>query len=254
VPSGIRRRVQTSFAAVKLHVQLGLVPSLPVLCVLTEGKQADVTFLDRITYAPGGYYVMDRGYFDLERLHAIHLAKATYVTRAKCNTSTYVVASRKVQRESGLRCDQTVRFNSSKGRRAYPNPLRRIRVADPDTGHSLVLLTNNFELPASTVADIYRLRWQVELFFRWIKQHLRLRAFFAHSRNGAAVQVWTALAAYLLVAIARKRLHLPQELATILQVVSISALEKVPLHDLLTESITRNDETDFPIQLEFRGL
>ena len=176
------------------------------------------------------------------------------MTRAKCNLRFYVCESRPVDKSTGLRCDQTIRLNSKRSREAYPDKLRRIRFNDAETNLTLVLLTNNFTLPALTIAAIYKRRWEIELFFRWIKQHLRLRGFFSTSPNGVAVQIWTALCAYLLVAIAKQRLSPPASLHQILQVISISALEKVPLHQLFEKNDTTKETFNTPIQLEINGF
>lgn len=247
-------RWQGSQAAVKLNVVLAVAAELPVFCSITEGDRHEMSFLDQVPLSEGAYYVMDRGYVDFARLHRIHLAQAWFVIRAKCNLRHYVSESRPVDKASGLRCDQSIRLNLSSSRRAYPELLRRVRFRDALTGKSLVLLTNNFTLPALTIAEVYRRRWEIELFFRWIKQHLRLRGFFSTNPNGVAVQVWSAICAYLLVAIAKKELALPGTLHQILQLVSISALEKVPLPQLFTHYDTRDDQLDIPIQLEINGF
>jgi len=191
---------------------------------------------------------------DFQRLHRLHAAKAFFVIRSKCNLRFYVVESRKVDKATGVRCDQTIRLNFRKSREHYPETLRRIRYFDAESGLSLVFLTNAFHLPALTIAAIYRRRWQIELFFRWIKQHLRLRGFFSNDPNGVRVQVWTAICAYLLVAIAKKENALRQSLHQVLQVVSLSCLEKVPLVELFTKHDTTNEPFDIPIQLEINGF
>jgi len=247
-------RWQGTQAAVKLNVMLAVAPELPEFCTLVEGGVHDVNFLDDIDFKPGGYYTMDRGYVDYKRLHKIHQAGAWFVTRAKSNMSFYVVESRPVDRAGGLRCDQTIRLKDAKARRAYPEPLRRISYYDSETQKTLVFLTNNFSLGALIIAAIYKRRWEIELFFRWIKQHLRLRGFYSNNRNGVAVQIWTAVCAHLLVAIAHREQALPGSLHRTLQIISISALEKVPLHQLVMENDTRNGLVDIPIQLEINDL
>lgn len=247
-------RWQGTQAAVKLNVMLAVNTELPTFCSLSPADQHDVHFLDQITFAAGCYYVFDRGYRDYARWRCIHEASACFVTRARSNMRFYVAASRRVDKSTGLRCDQTIRLNSEHGRMAYAEPLRRIRYRDAATDQSLVFITNNFDLPALTVARIYQRRWEVELFFRWIKQHLRLRGFFSLHPNGVAVQVWSAICAYLLVAIAQQRLRLPGSLHQILQVVSISALEKIPLHQLFEKNDTTNGSTNSSIQLEINGF
>jgi IS4 transposase len=233
-------RWQQCKASVKLNVLLDLRGDIPVFASLHEGERHEVASLDEIPVYPGSYYVMDRGYLDFHRLHRLHRAGAFFVTRLKSNTSYYVADSRPVDESTGLRCDQTIRLNSRKGRRCYPDLLRRISFVDPETGLWLVFLTNQFELDALVIA----------LIFRWIKQHLRLRGFFSTSPNGVRVQIWTALSAYLLVAIAKQRKHLPSSLWEILQVVSISSMEQVPLEEILTDFDTRDDHVDIPNQLE----
>lgn len=247
-------RWQSTQAAVKLNMMLAVNTELPSFCSISSGKCHDINFLDQIEFVVGSYYVFDRGYYDCARWHRIHRSGAWFVTRAKCNLRFYVCESRRVDKSTGLRCDQTIRLNSAKSRRAYPDKLRRIRYYDAETKLCLVLLTNNFALPALIIAAIYKRRWEIELFFRWIKQHLRLRGFFSTSPNGVAVQIWTALCAYLLVAIAKQRLNLPGSLHQILQVISISALEKVPLHQLFEKHDTTKARFNTPIQLEINGF
>ena len=247
-------RWQSSHAAVKLNVLLDLRTDIPVFASLHEGGRHEVASLDEIPIQPDSFYVIDRGYMDFQRLHRLHAAKAFFVIRSKCNLRFYVAESRKVDKASGVRCDQTIRLNFRKSREHYPEILRRIRYFDSESGLSLVFLTNAFHLPALTIAEIYRRRWQIELFFRWIKQHLRLRGFFSNDPNGVRVQVWTAICAYLLVAIAKKENALHQSLHQVLQVVSLSCLEKVPLAELFAKHDTTNESFDIPIQLEINGF
>src|SRR5690606_21724144 len=211
-------RWQGTQAAVKLNMMLAVNTELPSFCSLSSGKCHDVNFLDQIGFVVGSYYVFDRGYYDCARWYRIERAGAWFVTRAKCNLRFYVCESRPVDKSTGLRCDQTIRLNAKRSHQAYPDKLRRIRFHDAATNLTLVLLTNNFTLPALIIAAIYKRRWEIERFFRWINQHLRLRGFFANSPNGVPVQIWTALCAYLLVAIAKPRLNLPGSLHQILQV------------------------------------
>jgi hypothetical protein len=247
-------RWQGTQAAVKLNVMLAVTTELPAFGTVVAGGCHDVNFLDDIPVAPGNYYVFDRGYLDFRRLRRIAQAGAWFVIRAKCNTRFYVCASRPVDKATGLRCDQTIRLNSTQARRDYPEKLRRIRYYDAATDLSLVFLTNNFALPALLIAAIYRRRWEIELFFRWIKQHLRLRGFFSTKPNGVAVQIWTAICAYLLVAIAKREMGLPGSLHQVLQIVSISAFEKVPLPELFKKDDTTEGLVDIPIQLEISGF
>jgi len=247
-------RWQGTQAAVKLNVLLDLRADVPAFASLHEGDRHEVASLDEIPVYPGSYYVMDRGYLDFLRLHRLHAAGAFFVTRLKTNTRYYVVESRPVAADTGLRCDQTIRLNSRKGRRCYPEAVRRISYIDPETGLWLIFFTNQFLLDALTIALIYRHRWKIELFFRWIKQHLRLRGFYSTDPNGVRVQIWTALCAYLLVAIAKRENALPGSLHQVLQVISIAALEKIPLPELFAKLDTTNDPFDTGIQLEISGF
>lgn len=244
-------RWQQAQASVKLNVLLDVRTDLPVFASLEEGRRHEVATLDDIPVYPGSYYVMDRGYLDFARLHRLHLAGAFFVTRLKTNTCFYVAASRPVDPATGLRCDQTIRLNSPQGRADCPVPLRRISYLDADTQQALVFLSNQFDLPALIIAQIYRRRWAIELFFRWIKQHLRLRGFFSTSPNGVRVQLWTALCAYLLVAIAKQQKHLAPSMYEILQIVSASSFEQIPLPELLMKYDTSKGHVDIPNQLEF---
>jgi hypothetical protein len=247
-------RWQGTQAAVKLNVMLAVNTELPAFCTLTPGNRHDVNFLDNIVFIAGSYYVFDRGYFDCARWHRIDQAGAWFVTRAKCNICFYVCESRKVDKATGLRCDQTIRFNSAKARRGYPGKLRRIRYYDAENNLSLVFLTNHFTLPALVIAMIYKRLWEIELFFLWIKQHLRLRGFFSTTPNGVAVQIWSAICAYLLVAIAKHRLNLSRSLHQVLQIISLSSLEKLPLHQLFDKNDTTNEPFDTGIQMEINGF
>ena len=223
---------QRTAAAVKLHTLLSLRGPVPAWAAVTEAGVPDVKMLDQVPLQSGAFYVMDRGYLDFARLACLHTGGVFFVVRSKCHVRFRVLASRAVDKTTGLRCDQTVRLTSSWSRRVFPGPLRRVRVRAAASGRSLVLLSNHFDLPAGTVAELYRRRWQVELFFKWIKQHLRLRAFLGRSENAVRLQVWSAICAYLLVAIAKKEFGLPQTLHQILQGISGSVFEPVPLVEL----------------------
>jgi hypothetical protein len=247
-------RWQRNHAAMKLNVLLDLRGDIPAFVSLHEGDRHEIHALDEIPIYPGSYYVMDRGFTDFERLARLNSAEAWFVIRAKGNLHFYVVQSRPVDRATGLRCDQTIRLRGFYSRQRYPGELRRIRFYDAASDLSLVFLTNNFALPALTIAAIYRERWQIELFFRWIKQHLRLRGFFSTHPNGVRVQVWSAISAYLLVAIAKREYALPGSLHQILQIVSISALEKIPLPELFMRYHTTETQFDIPFQLEINGF
>jgi IS4 transposase len=246
-------RWQRAQASVKLNVLLDLREDIPVFASLHEGNRHEVASLDEIPVYPGSYYVLDRGYLHFLRLHRLHAAGAFFVTRLKAGIRYYVSESRVLDvadEAAGLRCDQTIKLNSHKGRTEYPDLLRRISYVDPESGQALVFLTNRFELGPLLVAQIYRRRWGIELFFRWIKQHLRLRGFFSNSSNGVRVQIWSALCAYLLVAIAKRQKHLEPSMYEILQVVSVSSLEQISLTELFMKLDTRDPEVDIPKQLE----
>jgi IS4 transposase len=230
--------------ALKLHTLLAFQGNLPVWSAITEASLPDVKMLDQVPVEPGAYYVMDRAYLDFSRLLKLQMAGAKFVVRNKRHVRFRVLQSRKVDRPAGLRCDQTIRLSSEDSKDRYPLALRRIRFREPRENRSLVFLSNDFELPASTICELYKRRWQVELFFKWIKQHLRIRHFFGRSRNAIYCQVWTALCAYLLVAIAKRQLHTPKSLYEILQIVSVSALEQIPLGELLTTTaLSENSPT-----------
>ena len=226
-------RWKKNLASVKLNVLLDLRGGIPVFASLHEGKRHEVASLDELPIQAGSYYAMDRGYLDFSRLYRLHQAGAFFVTRLKTNTRFVVVHSRSVDKITGLRCDQTVKLSSTAGRSGYPAPLRRISYVDPENGNALVFITNQFELAALLIAQIYRRRWAIELFFRWIKQHLRLRGFYSTSFNGVRVQIWSALCAFLLVAIAKRRLQLPPSLWEILQIVSVASMEQIALSELI---------------------
>ncbi len=222
-------------AAIKLHTLMDLRGNIPTFIHISDGKLHDVNVLDILLPEPGAIYVVDRGYLDYERLFKMNLAKAFFVTRAKKNSRFRRRKSRPVDKSTGLRCDQTVvpvTFYASKN---YPEPLRRVVFVDEETGKRYVFLTNNFLLPALTITELYKARWQVELFFKWIKQHLRIKAFFGTSENAVKCQIWIAISTYLLVAILKKTLHLEQSLYTILQVLSVSLFEKDPIPQLLAK-------------------
>ena len=222
-------------AAIKLHTLLALRGNFPTVVLLTPGKVHDVNILDDLTCEPGSFYIADRGYLDFTRLYRLHLCGAFFVTRAKKNSRFQRRYSRPIDKSTGLRFDQTVVLTGFYSRQQYPEALRRIGFRDPKTGKALVFLTNNFTEPALTIAQLYRCRWQVELFFKWIKQHLRIKAFYGTSENAVRIQVWTALAVYVLVAIVRKRLRLTASPYTILQILSLSLFEKTPILQVLSQ-------------------
>jgi hypothetical protein len=220
-------------AAIKLHTLIDLRGNIPSFIHISDGKLHDVNVLDELLPEAGAFYVMDRGYLDFERLHKLHLSGAFFVTRAKSNLKAKRRYSRTVDRSTGLICDQTITLTVFYSKTGYPEALRRIRFKT-DEGKTLVFLTNNFALPAMTIAELYRCRWQVELFFKWIKQHLRIKSFFGTSENAVKTQVWIAISIYVLVAIVRKRLALDASLYETLQILSLTLFETTPLHQLLT--------------------
>jgi len=236
-------------AAIKLHTLLDLQGSIPTFIHVSNGKLHDVNALDLLSPEPGAFYIMDRAYLDFERLHGLTLASAFFVIRAKSNLKFARRYSRRIDKTTGLRCDQTGVLTGQRAAQRYPDTLRRIRYHDAKTGKTLVFLTNNLTLPAATIADLYRCRWQVELFFKWIKQHLRIKAFFGTSENAVKTQIWTAISVYVLVALIKKRLKLPTELYTILQILSLTLFEKVSLYQLLTQSDKKADRRDILNQL-----
>ena len=221
-------------AAVKLHTLLDLRGNIPSFIKITDGKRHDVRILDELIPEPGSYYVMDRGYLDFVRLHAFSLRLAFFVIRAKTNLRCRRVDSKPVDKATGVRSDQTIVLTGINTAKNYPDKLRRVRFFDVEKKKKLVFLTNDFSLPPESIALLYKQRWQVELFFRWIKQHLRIKAFFGTSENAVKTQVWIAISVYVLVAIVKKRLHLKQSLYTILQILSISLFEKELLFQILT--------------------
>jgi hypothetical protein len=220
---------RTTKSAVKMHTLLDLRGNIPSFIHISDGKLGDVHVLDVLVLEAGAIYVMDRGYLDFARLYALHQAHAFFVTRAKSNTQLRRVYSAPVDRGTGIICDQTVALTGVTSRQDYPEHLRRIRFKDPETGKALVFLTNNFTVPAATICALYKARWQVELFFKWIKQHLRITRFFGTSENAVTSQIWIAVSVYVLVAIVKKRLNLDVSLDTLLQICSVTLFEKMPL-------------------------
>jgi hypothetical protein len=222
-------------AAVKLHTLLDLRGNIPTVVAITDGKAADVTQLDGLVFEPGAFYLFDRGYTDFARLYVITEALAFFVIRGKRGLAFLRRRSRPIDTTTGLRSDQTIVLRGPKTATLYPTPLRRVTYVDLDTQQRFVFLTNNFALPALQIAQLYKCRWQVELFFKWIKQHLRIKAFYGTSVNAVKTQVWTAISVYVLVAILKKRLSLPQSLYTILQVLSVTLFENTPIHQALAQ-------------------
>lgn len=227
---------RTTKAAVKMHTLLDLKGSIPSFIHVSDGKLHDVHALDLLELEAGAIYVMDRGYVDFARLHALHLAGAFFVTRAKSNMNWHRVYSAKVDRSTGIICDQTIALDGFYTRQEYPAYLRRVRFNDPETGKTLVFITNQMTLPATTICALYKNRWQVELFFKWIKQHLRIKRFFGTSENAVKTQIWIAVSVYVLVAIIKKKLQLDASLYTLLQILSVTLFEKMPLQQAFPDS------------------
>jgi NAD(P)-dependent dehydrogenase (short-subunit alcohol dehydrogenase family) len=236
-------------AAVKLHTLLDLRGAIPAFIHISDGKLHDVNVLDMLVFEAGAFYVMDRGYVDFERLHALHLAGAFFVTRAKSPMDARRVYSAATDRSTGIIADQQVMLNGYYSARKYPEHLRRIRFKDPESGKTLIFLTNNNALPALTIAALYKSRWQVELFFKWIKQHLRIKHFLGNSENAVKTQVWCAVATYVLIAIVKKELQLDASLYTCLQILSVSVFEKTELSCALQADPTQIDSLDAANQL-----
>jgi len=227
-------RFRTHKGAIKLHTLLDLRGSIPAFLRITDGKVGDVNILDVLVPEPGSIYVMDRGYIDFERLHRFTLCQATFVTRAKKNLVSRRLYSHPVDRATGLICDQTIVLTEPGSAAAYPAKLRRVRYLDAERDKKLTFLTNNFTLPAFTVTQLYKGRWHVELFFKWIKQHLRIKSFYGTSENAVKTQIWIAVSTYVLVAILRKRLGIERDLYTLLQILSLTLFERMPMAEALS--------------------
>ena len=223
-------------ATIKLHTLLDLRGNIPTFLHISDGKMHDVNVLDLLVPEPGAFYIMDRGYIDFERLHRLHEAGSFFVTRAKSNLKAVRRYSHPVDRSTGLICDQTIVLTGFYSRQDFDTPLRRIKFRDPETGKRLVFLTNNFALPAITICALYKCRWHVELFFKWIKQHLRIKVFFGTSENAVKTQIWIAVSVYVLVAIVKKRLNLSASLYEMLQILTLTMFERMPLDQLLAKS------------------
>jgi hypothetical protein len=235
--------------AVKLHTLLDLRGNIPSLIIITNGKIHDVNILDELVIEAGAIYIMDRGYVDFGRLYAVHQASAFFVTRAKDNCDWRRIYSRPVDKTTGVQCDQTIALNGFYANKHYPQHLRRVRYFDAVNNKRLVFLTNNFELPALTIAELYRCRWQVELFFKWIKQHLRIKKFYGNSENAVKIQIWISIATYVLVLLAKKRLGLALSPYTILQILSVSLFERTPLLQAFSNDYSENETNDLCNQL-----
>jgi len=222
-------RFRKTKGAVKLHTLLNLRGSIPEFIHISDGKMADVNVLDILILEAGSFYLMDRGYLDFERLYTMHQAQAFFVTRSKRRFNFKRRYSNEVDKSTGLQCDQTIILTGFYPARDYPEPLRRIRYYDVETDTKLIFLTNNFSLPALTIAQLYKARWRVELFFKWIKQHLRIKSFYGTSENAVKTQIWIAVSVYVLIAVVKKELGLDQSLYTILQILSVTLFEKTPI-------------------------
>jgi len=240
---------RTAKAAIQLHTLLDLRGNIPTFIHISDGKVHEVNILDQLLPEPGAFYIRDRGFLDFERLYRFHEAGSFFVTRGKSNLKVQRRYSHPVDRTTGLICDQSVVLTGFYSHQGFEAPLRRIRFKDPETAKTLIFLTNNFVLPAFTITELYRCRWQVELFFKWIKQHLRIKAFFGTSENAVRSQIWIAVSAYVLVAIVKKRLHISASLYEILQILSPTMFEKIPLDQLLAQTISDKIQPVFDNQL-----
>ncbi len=243
------RAVHAGRGGIKLHTLLNVRGSIPTMIHLSESRRHDVNALDLLIPEAGAIYLMDRAYLDFRRLYQLHCAGAFFLMRAKHNLRVKRRYSHPVADRARIVCDQTVVLARDIARKAYPAPLRRVRVRDVDAGGSIVLITNHFGLPANTIGELYRHRWQIEIFFKWIKQHLRIKAFFGTSLNAVQTQVWIAVTVYVLIAIVRKRLEIEASLYEILQILSVTMFEQVPLKQLLTDPPSHFCDPAFSNQL-----
>ncbi len=240
--------------AVKMHTQLDLRGSIPTFIEITDGKVHDVNILDLLILEPGAFYIMDRAYLDFERLYHMNQCLTYFVVREKRNFNYRRVYSRKVNKEQGFKCDQIIKLTGFYTSKKYPEKLRRIKYYDKEKDKNIVFITNNFKYDTEIIAKLYKERWRIELFFKWIKQHLRIKKFFGTSLNAVYTQIWIAVSTYLLIAIIKRRLNMRQELYTILQILSIGIFEKVPLSQLFEENNYRNKTTDCCNQLTLFDL
>jgi hypothetical protein len=242
-------RFRSTKAAIKLHTLLDLRGPIPTMIAISDGKQADVRVLDELVPEPGAFYVMDRGYVDFKRLFGFELAGAFFVTRTKAGVRLNRLESRPVDKSTGVRSDHIVWLSTPQSAAHYPDRLRRVSYKDPESGKALVFLTNNFDLPALTIAQLYKCRWPVELFFKWIKQNLRIKHFFGTTDNAVKTQVWIAVCVYVLVAIVRKQLGLEISLSQLLQILSVNVFEQIPLPELVAKTQSHNEPGDSCNQL-----
>jgi transposase len=236
-------------AAVKVHTLMDMRGSIPCFIRITDGKVHDVNILDELVLEPGAIYIMDRGYLDFARLYTFTQNLSTFVTRAKSNFDYRRLYYRKVDKSTGLRCDQTIRLNGFYASQDYPAALRLISYFDNETNKRFVFLTNNFALPALTIAQLYKCRWQIEIFFKWIKQYLRIKTFFGTTKNAVKTQIWIAISVYVLVAIVKKELRIQRSLAEIVQILSIMLFEQVPIEQALIKNMSQNQNLGFHNQL-----
>jgi hypothetical protein len=235
--------------AIKLHTLLDLHGNIPALVIVTHGKVHDVNIIDYILLEAGAIYIMDRGYMDFSRLYMIHQSSAFFITRAKSNVQFKRLYSHIIDKTTGLQCDQIIVFKGYYAKKNYPEKIRRIRYFDAEKNKRLVFLTNNFSLPGLTIAELYQCRWQVELFFKWIKQHLRIKSFYGTSKNAVKTQIWIAISMYVLVAIVKKELKIDLSLYTILQILSVSLFEKIPILQAVTFTDYKKLNVENPNQL-----
>jgi hypothetical protein len=243
-------RFRSTKAGIKLHALLDLCGNIPAFVWVTDAKTADSRILDLLLPEPGAIYILDRGYSDYKRLYELHQAHATFVTRARKNLNFQRRASRPVDRASGVLCDQVILLGTWHSAGRYHEPLRRIRYREPESNKRFTFLTNNFDLPPITISQLYQQRWQVELFFKWIKQHLRIKAFYGTTLNAVRTQIWIAISVYVLVAIVRKRLKLQRDLYPMLQILSLTLFEKMPLEQALTGSANAAEDPESRNQLQ----
>jgi hypothetical protein len=243
-------RFRKTKGAVKMHTLLDLRGNIPSFVDITDGKVHDVNILDALIPEPGAIYIMDKAYLDYNRLYSLHQNAAFFVTRAKANTQLNRLYSSPVDKSTGLRCDQIVALTGYYTKKAFPDKLRRIKYYDMKNDLKLVFLTNHFNLSAKTIADLYQSRWQIELFFKWIKQHLKIKSFYGTSENAVKTQIWIAITIYVLVAIIKKRMKIEHSLYTILQILSVSIFEKMPILHAFTETDYKNQITSCPMQLK----
>jgi hypothetical protein len=241
-------------AAIKMHTMLDLRGPLPSFVTLTRGEQNEMAWLDEIPIEAGSYYIMDRGYLDLRRLQRFTREGAFFVIRERPDLKFYVAESRPVDRSTTLRCDQTIRFNGCDSRRSWPERMRRVGIFDAAHSRRMAFWTNQWTLPAATISELYRQRWQIEIFFRWVKQNLRIRSFYGTTFNAVRVQLWTAICTYLAVAITRKQLGLTRSLSAVLQILSVNAFQKVPIVELFAELDTTAPRSAEPNQLTLNGF